>query len=272
MVESPGMLPNRFVALAFLLALQASALSAQTAAPDPLVTRPADTPGPGGVQVFFGASYGHDTRVSPLLPGEAGRLLVGPILALDWGIGERGEVSVQWAAHQEFDSGGESTSGVGDPYLWTKVLLRKAHQRGPTVAFRFGFKVPSAPDDKGLGTDEADVFGGLILQQRAGASLVLLNLGLGVLGDPSRNGEQVDVATYGLAVDVPIGSSASFLAEMAGAWDPSSAGTSGSWGEGRLGLRRTLGPGSLGFAIRFGYEGPAPDWGVHVGYTWKIRS
>jgi hypothetical protein len=250
-------------------------LSGQTAVPDPIVTRPASTLGPGGWAFGLGFDYAADTVPQPLLGERKGDLLRGPLLRFAYGLGERAEVSAEWPSYQDFDpEAGDGQSSVGDLHLWTRVAFRQKSETGPVLGLRFGFKVPNASEEDGLGTDESDVYGSFLLEAplrgRDQAAAFLLNLGLGILGDPLESGEQVDVITYGVGLELPFGDGHSFLLEAAGYIDDSSRRESGDTGEARAGFRLAAGPGTLDTALRAGFTDQSPDWGLHLGYSWRF--
>jgi len=258
-------------AIAILLTILPAAALAQSAAPRPLATQGLETPGPRGWTLHLGADYGAGMLPTPLLgPGEEGDLLRFPALGFTWGIGRHAQIEVEWPGWQFFEGDEASDDEVGDAFLWTKVAFPRQGKRGPGLGFRFGFKVPVASTRTGLGTDEPDLFGTFLLEQGVLRGRILLNLGLGILGDPLRNGEQVDVIVYGLAFDAPAGTRVRLVGEAAGWYDGSSGGPSATRGEARLGVRLPAreGPGGFDAAVRVGYEKASPDWGLIVGYTW----
>jgi len=99
---------------------------------------------------------------------------------------------------------GNSTSDFGDFTMATKVLLKKEHNRWPAMATRFGFQMPNASNQNGLGNDETNFFSSFLLQKRFGQLQFFTELGLAVLGDPESPGAQDDLFTYGLALIHPL--------------------------------------------------------------------
>jgi len=99
---------------------------------------------------------------------------------------------------------GNSTSDFGDFTMATKVLLKKEQNRWPAISTRFGFQMPNASNQNGLGNDETNFFSSLLLQKRFGNFQLFTELGVAILGDPVSPGAQDDLFTYGLALIHPL--------------------------------------------------------------------
>jgi len=99
---------------------------------------------------------------------------------------------------------GNSTSDFGDFTMATKVLLKKEQNRWPAISTRFGFQMPNASNQNGLGNDETNFFSSLLLQKRFGNFQLFTELGVAILGDPVSPGAQDDLFTYGLALMHPL--------------------------------------------------------------------
>jgi len=99
---------------------------------------------------------------------------------------------------------GNSTSDFGDFTMATKVLLKKEQNRWPAISTRFGFQMPNASNQNGLGNDETNFFSSFLLQKQFGRLQFFTELGLAVLGDPVSPGAQDDLFTYGLALMHPL--------------------------------------------------------------------
>lgn len=200
-----------------------------------------------------------------LLTPREGTLWTLPEVEGTLGVGPRAEVSLHYQVlYFEPEGGGAGRSGSGDLRLWTKLGLfaREVH-RG---ALRFGVKVPSASDQDGLGTDEADVHLQALWDLALGPALLSLNAGLAILGDPTKNHSQDDLVTWGTALRGPV-----WRRLWAGA---EATGESGPFGVDRRRDFVTLGS-VLGWrAERWRFSaagrrgvGDARDWGWLVGLT-----
>lgn len=131
------------------------------------------------------------------------------------GVGPRAEVSLDYA-YVYFDpaGAGDSTYESGDLRLWTKLALWTGASHA--VAARVGVKAPTASSSRGIGTDNADVFLGFLGDLRVGVVDLSGNLGVGILGDPTKSQHQDDVVTWGARVRVPVGAGVRVGAEGAG--------------------------------------------------------
>jgi hypothetical protein len=101
---------------------------------------------------------------------------------------------------------GNSTNDVGDFTLSAKFKLRNESKNLPALGFKFGFQMANTDQAKGIGTNQNNVFGKVIVQKRFGRSAgkipllnVYGNLGLGIMTAPLERFTQNDVLLYGLA-------------------------------------------------------------------------
>lgn len=101
---------------------------------------------------------------------------------------------------------GNSTNDVGDFTLSAKFKLRNETGNLPAVGFKFGFQMANTDQARGIGTNQNNVFGKIIVQKRFGRSAgktplvnIYGNLGLGIMTAPIERFTQNDVLLYGLA-------------------------------------------------------------------------
>jgi hypothetical protein len=101
---------------------------------------------------------------------------------------------------------GNSTNDVGDFTLSAKFKLRNESKNLPALGFTFGFQMANTDQAKGIGTNQNNVFGKVIVQKRFGRTAgkipllnVYGNLGLGIMTAPLERFTQNDVLLYGLA-------------------------------------------------------------------------
>lgn len=130
-------------------------------------------------------------------PGEE-TLFSLPEFGIGYAVAERVELSGLWGLLFLERPGQKALGGGGDVLLSTKTALF-AHPKFWAAAFRFAIKLPNAKAYKRLGTDEADIFYGLLLSERTGLFEFSQNLGMGILGDPEAGQGQEDVYTYALS-------------------------------------------------------------------------
>jgi hypothetical protein len=142
----------------------------------------------------FGFSSGFLKR-----PGDE-KLFSFPQIGVGYAVAERVELSGQWGLLFLDRDGQKALGGGGDVLLSTKTALF-AHPKNWGAAFRFAVKLPNAKEYKRLGTDEADIFYGLLLSERAGLFEFSQNLGMGILGNPVTGRGQEDVYSYALSAN-----------------------------------------------------------------------
>ncbi len=101
---------------------------------------------------------------------------------------------------------GNSTNDAGDFIISTKIKLKNETKLLPAVGVKFGFEMPNSDQSRGIGTNQINVFGKILLQKRFGKVTgktprvnVFGNLGIGIMTAPLERFTQNDVLLYGLA-------------------------------------------------------------------------
>jgi hypothetical protein len=101
---------------------------------------------------------------------------------------------------------GNSTNDAGDFTISTKIKLRSETKLLPALGFKVGFQLPNTSEDRGIGTNQINVFGKFLVQKKFGkeagkdARLNLYgNVGIGILTAPLEEFTQNDVLLYGFA-------------------------------------------------------------------------
>lgn len=133
---------------------------------------------------------------------------------------------------------GTSRTDVGDYRVATTVRLSGADAR-VGAALRFGVRLPTTDNAKGLGRDQTDFFSTLATRVRAGAWDVRAEAGLSVNGTRDPENEQIDPFLFALSAVADLGR-VDPVVELVGQHDPRAApeprGTE-NLGEARLGIR-----------------------------------
>ncbi|UCF81358.1 MAG: transporter [Acidobacteriota bacterium] len=256
--------------LCLAAALPAAAQESRAAdeTPLPLTTERAPTI-PRGAAVLEAYAEYLDTHAVPFVSPE-GSLLRAPVVSLRYGAADNVEFQVEgaaqvWGFADEDDEKVEDEHEVGDFTLWTKWLALKEKKKRPAVALRWGVKLPNASDESGLGTDETDVFGSVVVSKRLGKKTGLdANLGVAILGDPTEARRQNDVLTYGASLTRIMSKNTALLMEVAGT---SGKGHAPPRSVARLGFKW------FPYRSRFhffaaglaGLTSRSPDWGALVG-------
>lgn len=100
----------------------------------------------------------------------------------------------------------------GDAVLATKLSFLRVY--GYRMGLGVNVKLPNAADHKGFGTDETDVQILLLVSKAIGKLNVDFNVGLGLMGDPTKNADQKDLTVVGISMAYPILRGVSMLAEF----------------------------------------------------------
>lgn len=101
---------------------------------------------------------------------------------------------------------GNSSNDAGDFIISTKIKLRNETRNLPAVGFKVGFQMPNTDQARGIGTNQINVFGKILVQKKFGKAAgkapranIFGNLGLGILTAPLERFTQNDVLLYGVA-------------------------------------------------------------------------
>jgi hypothetical protein len=261
----------------FLLALPASAQQR------PLVTEDPETIGSGRMLVEAGIDYGRDV----LFPasGLNGNLLRFPIVGISTGISSIAEIQIDGALFQRLSItdrrpaalshmltvSGDSTSGIDDAVVATKLRLLSEGAKRPAIGMRFGTKLPNASNEDGLGLDTIDTFGTLLVAKTVRSVRIVGNVGLLILGDPTRGDRQNDEVGYGLSFARALTNATEVVGEVNGrletrAGEPPPGTESRSML--RFGGRYTHGMLRLDAALAIGLTAQDPGIGFTTGFTY----
>jgi hypothetical protein len=187
-------------ALALCSCLAASA-GAETLRP--LVTEDVETLEDGMLEAQIAVEAVTDFQ-SPFTDAH-GPLLRFPVLAVNYGLGDRAEVQVRAPLYVSFSPDDlPSQHGSGDLTVATKV--RFFGGRGwPGLGARCLIKLPNLPETTGIGSDETDVTLELLTGLELGGTAVAANVGLAILGNPLAHSAQVDKLVLGAGAVLPLG-------------------------------------------------------------------
>jgi len=260
---------GRGLALATVVALPLCA-PALAQSHRPLTTESADTLQWGQGQVEIGVST---FRLTPPRRGDKGRLWSFPDLGASVGLGPTAELQVEGSGILRFDSeSADSATEPGDWTFWTKVRFWRGTPFQPVVAGRLGVKLPVTTNETGLGTDQTDFFAHVILSQRVSGARLHLNLGVAILGEPTRPTAQNDALTYGFAWEIPLHEKATLIGEIAGQ-DGTGALFDRSYV--RSGVRWEAAGVRWDAALSAGLIDESEDWGLTAGvvlpFSWKPK-
>jgi len=254
----------------------------------PLVTEDPEPIGAGRVLIEGGVDFDHDQQYPA--SGLRGNLWRAPTIGLSFGISSIAEFQIKGSLHDslsitdrnpfaplasELTVTGDSTSDVGDATIATKIRLLSETGSRPAVGLRFATKLPNASNESGLGTDSMDFYGSLLAAKTVQSIRVVLNIGAGILSDPTSGNRQNDVLTYGLSLARALTTAAEVVGEVNGRVSTRNGepppGTE-SRGLLKLGGRYTRGPVRVDAGVFFGLTSIDPTIGLTAGFTYVFNA
>jgi hypothetical protein len=274
---------GRRLLVAALVLLPISAYAQQR----PLITEDPETIGAGRLLAEAGFDYGRD--VSYPASGLEGNLLRFPVLGVSIGVSSIAEVQVDGSLYNRLSiaersvaplsdmvtATGDSTSSVDDWSIGMKVRLLPETAARPAFGFRFATKLPNASNESGLGLDTTDFFASVLGAKTVQSIRVVANIGLGILGDPTRGDSQNDVLTYGFSMARALTQAAEVVGEINGQINTAEGAPppgTGSRGQVRLGARYTVGGWRGDVAVLLGVSSRDPSVGVAAGFTYVFNA
>jgi len=274
---------TRTVTAIFLLLFAPGAFAQQR----PLVTEDPETIGDDRILVEAGFDYARDVEYP--LSGLEGHLRRFPLIGISVGIGTIGEVQIDGGLYNRLSitertigplshmltATGDTTWSIEDLTIGTKVRLLSEGVSRPSFALRSATRLPNASNESGLGLDTLDFYSSLLIAKTVQSVRVVGNVGLGILGDPTRGDRQNDVLTYGLSFARAVTSAAEVVGEINGRKDTRDGtpppGTE-SRGMVRLGGRYTIGSWRGDAAVMFGVTANDPTIGFGAGFTYVFNA
>jgi hypothetical protein len=174
---------------------------------------------------------------------------------------------------------GNSTNDTGDFTLSTKIKLRNETENLPAVGFKFGVQLPNSNQASGIGTNQVNAFGKVLLQKKFGKRPgydprlnVFGNLGIGILTAPLERFTQNDVLLYGAAGIFRLNKRINIASEINGRHNTRSGdaplGTE-SISEFRIGTQVKASKLRFDTAAIFGLTRYSPRTGVTFGVTYQ---
>lgn len=249
----------------------------------PLVTEDPETVGAGRVLIEAGIDYQRDARFPA--SGLKGHLRRFPLIGISLGIGSVGEVQIDGGLYNRLSITersaaplsfmlvvpGDTTWHVEDMVVGTKVRLVSEGVSRPSIALRSATKLPMASNESGLGLDTIDFYSSLLVAKTVQSVRFVGNIGLGILGDPTRGDRQNDVLTYGVSFARAISQNGEVVGEINGRkdtrlGDPPPGTESRSML--RFGARYTVGTWRADAGLLFGLTSHDPSVGVTAGVTY----
>lgn len=276
-----------FIAGALLL-LCSSAHSQQR----PLLTEDVDIIPPGSVRIEAGIDFLQDAKF-PLSGLRGDQTRVG-VVGINIGLSPNVEFQIDGVL-QNFLSVNSitpqtafpldsqiltngSSNDTGDFTLSTKIKIRNETRRSPSLGFRFGVQLPNSNETRGIGTNQTNAYGVILLGKKFGRNGRLNtfgNLGIGIITAPLDRFTQNDMLLYGIAGIYRVNDTINVAGEVNGRANTRSGraplGTEPQ-SEARLGLQIKTSGLRFDFAGIKGLTDFSPRTGVTFGVTYDTGS
>jgi len=272
--------------LSFVLVALLLSASVARAQQRPLVTQDPETIGAGRILVEGGLDYGRDILFP--VSGLKGNLLRAPLIGVMFGISSIAEVEITGGLHNRLtitdrvpaplssmlEVSGDTTTDVEDIVFATKIRVLSESQSRPAIGLRFATRLPNASNESGLGTDTTDFLASALVGKTVRSLRVVGNIGVGILGDPTRGDRQNDVVTYGLSLARAMTSEVELVGEINGRASTRSDAPPGTESRSamRFGARYTRGPARFDAAALVGMTERDPSIGFAAGVTYIFNA
>lgn len=270
-------------ALALLLVVSAPARAQQR----PLATEDPETVGAGRILIEGGVDYGRDILFP--VSGLNGNLLRFPVLGASVGVSSIAELQIDGSLYDRLaitdrrpapladlvTATGDTTSDIGDLVIGTKVRIVAEGTSRPALGIRFATKLPNASNESGIGLDTTDFYASLLGAKTVQSVRIVGNVGVGILGDPTRGDRQNDVLAYGASFARAFSDATELVGELngrinvRGGTPPPGTETRGHL---RVGGRYTRGLLRLDAAVTLGMTSRDPGVGLTAGFTYVITA
>src|SRR5919106_294949 len=180
----------------------------------PLITEDVDIIPPGSIRIEAGIDFMQGAKYP--VSGIRGDLTRVGVIGVSFGMGPNVEFQIEGVAQNyvsinsrgvsaiplDLLPGANSTNDAGDFTLAAKFKLRNETRRGPSLGFRFGVQLPNSSQGTGIGLNQTNAFGSILVGKkfgRDGRFNTFGNLGVAILTAPTELFSQNDVITYGAA-------------------------------------------------------------------------
>jgi hypothetical protein len=189
-------------------------LSVARAQQRPLLTEDVDTIPPGTLRIETGIDFLQGAKFPA--SGLTGDLTRVGVIGINIGFAPNVEFQIEGVAQNYLSintqvpgaiplslmPGATTSNDTGDFSLWAKIKLRSETSRGPALGFRFGVQLPNSNQSRGIGLNQTNAYGSLLVGKKFGPQgrfNTFGNLGIAILTAPTTLFTQNDVLTYGAA-------------------------------------------------------------------------
>ncbi|HET9360117.1 MAG TPA: hypothetical protein VFO58_10210 [Vicinamibacterales bacterium] len=253
----------------------------------PLLTEDPEPIGAGRILVEGGLDYGRDVNYP--VSGLDGHLFRGPLIGVSVGLSSIAELQIDGGFFNHLSittrnpaplsdmvtATGDGTSSVEDFVIATKIRIAQETEGRPAFGLRFATKLPNSSNESGLGLDTTDFYASVIGAKTVRSVRFVGNIGLGILGDPTRGDRQNDVVTYGASFARALTDAAEIVGELNGRISTQGASTppgTESRGTARIGARYTISSWRADAAVFFGLTSTDPSVGFAGGFTYVFNA
>jgi hypothetical protein len=168
---------------------------------------------------------------------------------------------------------GERSSGFADLVLATKIRFASETETRPAVGLRFGVKLPTAEESKGIGLGTIDFFVSGLIAKTVRSVRTVGNVGLFVLGNPETAQDSATALGFGISVARALTNEFEVVGELNGRLPPFENIVPGgleSRGVFRLAGRYTYSMLRVDFGFVAGVTNRDPSIGISAGATYVI--
>jgi hypothetical protein len=273
------------IAASLILAAPAAVLAQQR----PLVTEDPEIVSTGLVLI----EGGFETQQGAVYPvsGLEGNLLRLPTLGVSIGLGPTAELQIDGGFYQRLnvkqrrpaplsshlEITGDRTTDVDDLVIGGKIRLLSESASRPALGLRFATRLPNAGNESGLGMDTLEFNVSTLVGKTVRSIRVVGNLGLAIVGDPTRGDQQGDLLTYGVSFARAVRQGVEVVGEVNGRYAATyDVGDTPPGAESRavmrFGGRLTTGTVRFDAGALIGITSRDPAFGVTAGFTWVFRA
>ena len=258
----------------------------------PLITEDVDIIPPGSARFEIGVDFFQDAKFP--FSGLTGDLTRVGVVGINIGLSPNVEVQLDGVLQNflsinsvspnppvvpDFAPNRNSTNDTGDFRLSTKIKLRNETRRAPSLGFRFGVELPNSSEGRGIGINQTNAFGTVLLGKKFGREdrvNLFGNLGIGIFTAPTQLFTQNDMLLYGIAGIVRVNRQINVAGEINGRANTRGGGRAPlgteSLSEARLGLQIKASGLRFDFAGIAGLTDFSPRSGVTFGITYDTPS
>src|SRR5258705_13378031 len=165
-----------FLLIAFVVGF-CSSVSAQQ---PPLLTEDVDMIPPGTMRIEAGIDFMQGAKYP--VSGINGDLTRVGVIGINFGLSPKLEFQIEGVAQNVLSINSRGTSAIplnlapnanstndtGDFTLWAKFKLRNETERGPSLGFRFGVQLPNSNQARGIGLNQTNAYGSILVGKRFG--------------------------------------------------------------------------------------------------------